>query len=138
VLVGAPPPVTFFAYPDKPSWVTPEGCALLTLAEPQDDSVAALAALADSLGARAAGPVVSRVMPDKPQDGALDADSMGAIIARLMPDDAILSDDSLTAGRGLQRHLKHGPRHDWLVLTGGAIGDAPWQWAQAWPVRRAR
>ena len=25
---------------------------------------------------------------------------MGAIIARLMPDNAILSDDSLTAGRG--------------------------------------
>ena len=125
VLVGAPPPVTFFAYPDKPSWVTPEGCALLTLAEPQEDSVAALVALADSVGARDAGPVVSRVMPDNPQDGALDADSMGAIIARLMPDEAILSDDSLTAGRGLQRYLKHGPRHDWLVLTGGAIGDAP-------------
>jgi acetolactate synthase-1/2/3 large subunit len=50
---------------------------------------------------------------------------MGAIMARLMPDDAILSDDSLTAGMGLQRHLKHGPCHDWLVLTGGAIGDAP-------------
>ena len=50
---------------------------------------------------------------------------MGAIIARLMPDNAIVSDDSLTAGPGLQAHLPHGPRHDWLVLTGGAIGDAP-------------
>jgi acetolactate synthase I/II/III large subunit len=125
VLVGAPPPVTFFAYPDKLSWVTPEGCELLTLATPQEDAVGALQALADALGAKAPGHVVTRVTPAMPMHAALSADSMGAIIARLMPDNAILSDDSLTAGMGLQRHLKHGPCHDWLVLTGGAIGDAP-------------
>nr|MBA2589022.1 acetolactate synthase large subunit [Alphaproteobacteria bacterium] len=125
VLVGAPAPVTFFAYPDKPSWVTPEGCDLLTLAEAGDDAVGALVALTDSLGARAPGRVVSRVVPDMPLHGALDAFSMGAIMARLMPDNAILSDDSLTAGGGLQASLKHGPLHDWILLTGGAIGDAP-------------
>ncbi|HEX4177875.1 MAG TPA: acetolactate synthase large subunit [Rhizomicrobium sp.] len=125
VLVGAPPPVTFFAYPGKPSWVTPEGCELLTLAQPHDDTVGALAALADALDARAPGRKVVRVIPELPAHAALDAKSMGAIIARLMPDDAILSDDSLTAGMGLHASLKHGPTHDWLVLTGGAIGDAP-------------
>ena len=125
VLVGAPPPVTFFAYEGKPSWVTPEGCELLTLAEPQDDSVGALEALADALDAREPGRKVMRVIPDLPSHANLDANAMGAIIARLMPDDAILSDDSLTAGMGLHNHLKHGPTHDWLVLTGGAIGDAP-------------
>ena len=125
VLVGAPAPVTFFAYPDKPSWVTPEGCDLLTLAEASDDAVGALAALADTLGARDAGPVVRRVVPDMPVHAALNAFSMGAIMARLMPDNAILSDDSLTAGGGLQASLKHGPQHDWITLTGGAIGDAP-------------
>lgn len=124
VLVGAAPPVTFFAYPGKPSWVTPEGCELLTLAEPQADTVGALEALADALGARESGRRVARVIPDLPVHASLDANSMGAIIARLMPDDAILSDDSLTAGTGLHNHLKHGPPHDWLVLTGGAIGDA--------------
>ncbi len=125
VLVGAPAPVTFFAYPDKPSWVTPEGCDLLTLAEPQDDTVGALAALADALGAHAPGMAVQRVIPDLPAEAALTPDGMGAIMARFMPDNAILSDDSLTAGPGLQRYLRHGPLHDWLVLTGGAIGDAP-------------
>ena len=125
VLVGAPPPVTFFAYPGKPSWVTPEGCELLMLASPQEDSVGALAQLADALGARAPGRLVRRVTLGMPQHGALDSFSMGAIIARLMPDNAILSDDSLTAGMGLQASLKHGPLHDWIVLTGGAIGDAP-------------
>jgi acetolactate synthase-1/2/3 large subunit len=125
VLVGAAPPVTFFAYPDKPSWVTPEGCELLTLAEPHEDMTGALQALADALGARQPGRVVTRVVPDMPKHGALDADSIGAIIARLMPDNVILCDDSITCGRGLQKSLRYGPRHDWLVLTGGAIGDAP-------------
>ena len=124
VLVGAPPPVTFFAYPDKPSWVTPDGCDLLTLAAPQEDSVGALTMLADALGARDCGSLVQRVIPEMPLHGALDAFSMGAIMSRFMPDNAILSDDSLTAGGGLQASLPHGPLHDWILLTGGAIGDA--------------
>lgn len=125
VLVGAPPPVTFFAYPDKPSWVTPEGCELLTLAEPQEDTVGALQALAETLGARAAGVAVKRMIPDLPTHAPLNPETMGAIIARLMPENAVICDDSLTAGPGLHKSLRHGPRHDWLLLTGGAIGDAP-------------
>ncbi len=124
VLVGAAAPVTFFAYPGKPSWVTPEGCELLTLAEPHEDMTGALEAVADALGARRPGRIVTRIVPDMPK-GALDADSIGAIISRLMPDNVILCDDSITCGRGLQKSLRYGPRHDWLVLTGGAIGDAP-------------
>ena len=105
VLVGAPPPVTFFAYPDKPSWVTPEGCELLTLAEPREDAVGALAALADALGARAPGPRgAARGARHAGCMAALDAFSMGAIMARLMPDNAIVSDDSLTAGAGPAAH----------------------------------
>lgn len=124
ILVGAPPPVTFFAYPDKPSWVTPRGCELLTLAAPEEDGAAALIALADALNAKAPGNLVRLVRPDLPADGALTIDVMGAVIARLMPENAILSDDSLTAGPGLQKYLVQGPAHDALFLTGGAIGDA--------------
>jgi acetolactate synthase I/II/III large subunit len=124
ILVGAPPPVSFFAYPDKPSWLTPQGCALLTLAEPGADSVAALKALADALDAHAPGDVVTLVRPDMPADGALTADAMGAVMARLWPDNAILSDDSLTAGPGMQKYLVAAPAHDAIYLTGGAIGDA--------------
>ena len=125
VLVGAPAPVTFFAYPGKLSWVTPDGCELLTLARPQEDATAALQALAEAIGARAPGIAVARVIPAMPIHAPLDADSMGAIIARLMPQSAIGCDDSLTAGPGLHKSLRHGPRHDWLILTGGAIGHAP-------------
>jgi acetolactate synthase-1/2/3 large subunit len=124
ILVGAPPPVTFFAYPGKPGWVTPDGCALITLADAPDDATAALIALADVLDARDTGNRVTLVRPDMPAPGALTSAAMGAIMARLMPDDCILTDDSLTAGPGLQAALKTGPRHDALFLTGGAIGDA--------------
>lgn len=124
VLVGAPAPVTFFAYPDKPSWAAPAGCELIALATPQDNTVAALEALADALGAHAPGVPVQRVIPELPVHGPLTADDMGAIVARLMPEQAIVSDDSLTAGPGLQKHLPYAARHDWLLLTGGAIGDA--------------
>jgi acetolactate synthase-1/2/3 large subunit len=124
VLVGAPPPVTFFAYPGKPSWVTPPGCDLLTLATPQEDATAALAALADALDATTPGPAVALVHPGLPPPGLLTSDAMGRAMARLLPENAILSDDSLTTGPGLQQHLKTGPAHDALFLTGGAIGDA--------------
>ncbi len=63
-------------------------------------------------GAHAPGETVTRIMPDLPPDGALTADAMGAIMARLLPDNAILSDDSLTAGPGLQKHLAAAPAHD--------------------------
>jgi acetolactate synthase-1/2/3 large subunit len=91
VLVGASAPVTFFAYPDKPSWVTPEGCELLTLAEPQDDCIAALKSLAEAVRADAPASLVARVIPAMPVHAALDPDQLGAIIARLMPEDAIVS-----------------------------------------------
>jgi acetolactate synthase-1/2/3 large subunit len=81
-------------------------------------------ALADALDAHDPGRTVLLVRPDRPAPGALTSAAMGAIMARLMPDDCILSDDSLTAGPGIQAALKTGPRHDALFLTGGAIGDA--------------
>jgi acetolactate synthase-1/2/3 large subunit len=124
VLVGAPEPVSFFAYPDKPSWLTPDGCKLLTLATPHQDATTALIELAEALGAHAPHAGVPLVRPDLPVHGALTPDGMGSVMARLLPEGVILSDDSLTAGGGLQKYLVHAPQHDVIFLTGGAIGDA--------------
>src|SRR5262249_59517815 len=52
VLVEARDPVAFFAYPNKPSMLKPEGCEVLQMTEWGENSVAALEALADALGAR--------------------------------------------------------------------------------------
>ncbi len=51
ILVGASPPVSFFAYPNKPSWCTPEDCRILYLAHPNEDGTVALEALADAVKA---------------------------------------------------------------------------------------
>ena len=55
VLVDAISPVTFFAYPGKPSDLVPEGCEVHVLATGRDDAAGALAALADAVGGDAAG-----------------------------------------------------------------------------------
>jgi acetolactate synthase-1/2/3 large subunit len=42
ILVGAKMPVAFFAYPNKPSQLTPEGCEGHVLARPEEDQIRAL------------------------------------------------------------------------------------------------
>ena len=125
LLVGAKPPVSFFAYPGRKSWMTPKGCALLTLAHPSEDGEEALRALASSLKAPRNPPLPPRETPPKApsSDDALTPDLAARIIGALLPESAILSDESATSGGGLQSSLADAPPHDHLSLTGGAIGQ---------------
>ncbi len=122
VLAGAPQPVGFFAYPGRPSVVLPEGCRTVELSTPAEDTLAALRALADALGAPDTGPVEAGALPDRPQ-GASSPATIGASIARHLPHDAIISDDAVTAGLPIFLATRGAARHDWLCLTGGAIGQ---------------
>ncbi|MBQ1543837.1 MAG: acetolactate synthase large subunit [Caulobacteraceae bacterium] len=122
VLVGTSVPVAFFAYPDKPSVLVPDGCRTLDLADKAQDAAGALAALADALGAPEAIPVVDLDLPDAPT-GELNPYAIGASIARHMPEGAIISDDAVTAGLPIFMQTKAARPHDWLALTGGAIGQ---------------
>jgi acetolactate synthase-1/2/3 large subunit len=110
ILAGARSPVSFFAYPGLPSDLVPDGCAVHVLAEPGDDVVEALVRLADRLGA-----------PPAPT-GALTAEAVSSAVGALLPEGAIVVDESNTSGGGLGPATAGGPRHDWLTLTGGAIG----------------
>jgi acetolactate synthase-1/2/3 large subunit len=121
VTAGTEPPVAFFAYPGRPSRLTPDGCATLSLAHPDEDSAAALCALAETLGAAPAPGAPARV-PDAPA-GELFPASLAAGIARHLPEGAIISDDAVTAGLPIWMATHGAPRHDWLCLTGGAIGQ---------------
>ena len=123
ILVGASPPVTFFAYPEKPSWVTPEGCEIITLSHPHEDGVGALSAVAEAIGAPKEGAVARLERPDMPQ-GELTALAMGQIVARFLPENAIISDEAATTGAGLTRFLPSSAPHDTLYITGGSIGQA--------------
>ncbi|MFA7262482.1 MAG: acetolactate synthase large subunit [Caulobacter sp.] len=123
LLVESQAPVAFFAYPGRASELTPDGCAVEVLASPAEDGAAALHALADALDA----PVpqgVDRGAPQAPSpDGDLNAHLAGAAIARHLPEDAIISDDAVTAGQPIFDATRSAAAHDWLMLTGGAIGQ---------------
>ena len=55
--------------------------------------------------------------------GPLDAAAVGAVVANLLPEDAIVMDEGATAGLALFPMTQGSPKHDWLMLTGGAIGQ---------------
>lgn len=122
VTVGAKAPVSFFAYPGKPGTLWPEECDVTELARQGDDQIAALEALADFLDAQEWEPEDDPALPPI-NHGALNAESVGAIIANKLPANAIVSDESNTSGAMFYTHFDGAEPHDWLSLTGGAIGQ---------------
>ena len=122
VLVDTVQPVAFFAYPAMPSVLVPEGCKPITLAERGQDGAAAMEALAEALGAKAAPSAAPQAFPDRPA-GEINPYTVGASIARHMPEDTVISDDAVTSGLPVFMQTKGARPHDWLALTGGAIGQ---------------
>ncbi|OBK34492.1 hypothetical protein A5658_11155, partial [Mycobacterium sp. 1245111.1] len=120
ILAGAASPVSFFAYPGKPSDLVPEGCQVHVLAGPQG-AAGALAALADDLAPGAEAKVAEPSRPQLPT-GALTAVSVADVVGALLPDNAIVVDESNTSSVPLAAATAGAPAHDWLTLTGGAIG----------------
>ena len=126
VLAGAKAPVSFFAYPGKPSTLAPADCAVTTLADMGEDIVGALEALADALGARATPPaLVALLSPPALPTGAVTLDGIAAVLGALLPEHAIVVDESVSSGRGFATLTAHAQPHDWLCVTGGSIGMGP-------------
>ena len=122
ILAGARAPVSFFAYPGKLSSLVPDGCRVHTLAGPGDDIAGALAALA-GLAAPGVAPVPQQLAPPGLPDGDLTGHSAAAVIGALLPEHAIVCDEANTSGLALPGATAGAPPHDWLTLTGGAIGQ---------------
>ncbi|MCB0987390.1 MAG: acetolactate synthase large subunit [Acidimicrobiales bacterium] len=123
ILVDSKSPVSFFAYPGKASDLVPEGCTVHTLAGPAGDPLAALTALAEAVGAEAGSETIQPVsLPDLPT-GDLSADAVCRTIGALLPEGAIVSDEGNTSGLFAAGHTAGSPAHDWMCLTGGAIGQ---------------
>jgi acetolactate synthase-1/2/3 large subunit len=124
ILVGTTAPVAFFAYPDKPGYLYPLDCKVHELARTDEDACGALGALAEVLGvkedprlsgnddARAASPT-----------GDITPERLAQSLAALMAEDAIIVDEAISYGRGFYPYTYNAPKHDWLQLTGGAIGS---------------
>ena len=122
VLVEANDPVAFFAYPNKPSVLKPEGCEVHRMTAWGEHSVAALEALTNALHA-----TQHDVKPQKLQElikptGALNHTTIAQAIACAIPENAIVVDESITTGRGFFPPTSAAAPHDWLQNMGGSIG----------------
>ncbi|HTP75590.1 MAG TPA: acetolactate synthase large subunit [Rhizomicrobium sp.] len=123
ILVGTKPPVSFFAYPGKPSYGLQASTRVIYLAHAHEDGVAALDALAEAVGApKEAANVAPLKKPDSIADK-FDQYTIGQVIARHLPEGCILSDEAATSGAGTALATITAAPHDHLGLTGGSIGQ---------------
>ena len=122
LVAGTQMPVAFFAYPDKPSVLVPEGCELFLMGGPESDSAETLKLLADKLGAKGSAPVMERKAPDCP-DGPVTPKTVGQSINRHMPSGGLISDDGVTASLPVFLATMGAEPHELMMLTGGAIGQ---------------
>ena len=124
LLVGTKAPVAFFAYPDKPSTLAPPECEVHALAAPEEDVLGALEALADELGATEDAPVQERDTPPRPS-GAVSVDGAALSVAAMLPEGAIVVEEALTGAAAFMGRTRGAAAHDYLQITGGAIGIGP-------------
>jgi acetolactate synthase-1/2/3 large subunit len=120
ILVGTKEPASFFAYPGKPNLMQPAGAVVHVLARPEEDAARALASLAAELAA----PSV-KLPPAKhpePASGPVTSVAVAQTLAALIPEDAVIVDESISFGLAFYPGTRDAAPHDWLQLTGGAIG----------------
>jgi acetolactate synthase-1/2/3 large subunit len=123
ILIDAHSPVSFFAYPGKPSDLVPDGCIVHAVAGSSNDvetAVDGLAARLDLVGGKTRHQQPGT--PDPPT-GPLDAQAVCQALGALLPEGAIVSDEGNTSGLFAPGATAGAPPHDWLCLTGGAIGQ---------------
>jgi acetolactate synthase-1/2/3 large subunit len=122
VLVEANDPVAFFAYPNKPSMLKPEGCEVHRMTAWGENSAAALEALAHAVHATPHDVKPQKVAELIKPTGALTLTSIAQAIACAIPENAIVFDESITTGRGFFPPTAAAAPHDWLQNMGGSIG----------------
>jgi len=121
ILVNSKAPIGFFAYPGKPSRHHREDADILLLSRYETDAVQALTALAEELGAPAMAMPDPGPRPD-PARGLPSPEGLAQTLAALMPEGCVIADESVSFGRGFFKGTHMAPAHDWLQITGGAIG----------------
>ncbi len=125
ILVGAPPPVSYFAYPGKSSVLTSSECEIHALASPGENYVGALEALVEELSLRTRKLVLTE-KPERPPrpSGEITLVGLATTVAVLLPEKAIVVDEANTSGRGMMAATAGAAPHDWLGNPGGSIGAA--------------
>lgn len=121
ICVGSRAPVGFFAYPGVPSHHAPETATVTVLAQPGQDLVEALDALAQDVGAPRTAVFDTGRRPDVPF-GMPSSEGFGNLLGAVIPDDAIVVDEAITFGTFMFPGSYAARPHDWMMVTGGAIG----------------
>jgi len=124
ILVGAKPPMGFFAYPGKPSLMSPPDAVTHVLARPEQDAIEALNMLADELGAPRQVPIPEGAIKPQLARGKFNPEAFASTLAALLPENCIVAEDAVTSGRALFAPTFNAAPMDWLQNTGGAIGHA--------------
>ena len=123
ILVDAQLPVAWFAYPGAESSLVPSSCLVHELSPATSDPTRSLEALVQALDAENAEPALqTRAAAPRPE-GPLTAEKTCQAVGAILPEGAILSDEAITSAAALPAVTAGAPRHDWLTLTGGAIGQ---------------
>ena len=128
ILAGTSAPVAFFALPGRPVRPTGDDTRFLTLVEPGEDPTSALIALAEVVAGPGGEPapgaaVLAPGLAAADRERALDADLLARVVAATLPEQAIVCDESISLGFYAYDFAAGSPPHDWLSLTGGAIGQ---------------
>jgi acetolactate synthase-1/2/3 large subunit len=125
ILVGAAPPVSYFAYPGKTSVLTSPECEIHTLASPGEDYVGVLETLAADFSPRSSKQSLNEKAERAPRPtGEITLQGLATAVGVLLPENVIVVDEAMTSGRGLMAATAGAPPHDWLGNTGGSIGIA--------------
>ncbi len=122
VLIGTTPPVAPFAYPDKPGYLAPKDASVHVLARPEQDVADALARLADELSAPPVACPEQRTT-EVPTRSEVTPEIITQALAALLPENAVVVDESVSFGRNFFNGLAGAAPHDWLQITGAAIGS---------------
>jgi len=124
ILVGAPAPRAYFAYPGKGTSFLPPACEVHQLAAPHENRGGALKVLAEELSLQRTQPSAQGAERPAVPEGEITLPGLAAAVGAIVPENAIVVDESMTSGRGLMAATKGAPPHDWLGNTGGSIGIA--------------
>jgi acetolactate synthase-1/2/3 large subunit len=122
VLAGAADPVSFFAYPNVPSVLRAEGSDVVELARVGEDVGGTLTAVVDQLNAGGVAPPLAEGARVDVPAGPLTGEAIAAAVAASIPDNAIVIDEGITSTMNLFGATACAAQHDYITLTGGAIG----------------
>jgi acetolactate synthase I/II/III large subunit len=124
ILVGTGEPLAYFASPTRSAELVPTDCEIHPLAQPGENCAGALAAVLATGEFKESRELAEPAKRPSLPAGEITLDGLAAAIAAYLPENAIVVDESMTAGRAIMAAARSAAPHDWLANTGGSIGIA--------------